>query len=627
MQTVDCFLDELTELSRTSSNRQPFYELLVNRLQQVTDAASATVWLSVEQDCLSAVEAKRNNDPNHVPFNLEPIEFARTLEIDSTRLLEFNGQPVIVAAVQGAVETAKVISIHCPDSESRLLRVYQDLLDAVTDIALSFERRMAIEQQRSKFEKLEKLLDLHRNSNSTLELENASVHICNDCRSFLNADRIWLFANHGRANLLACSSVTNVNRRSKSVRQLTKLVDGSLRNGQTLVATNEQRSHEDTNLEQYLASEQIRHLRIQLLKDENQNVTGAIVVEFRQTTDPLSFNESLKFILPTVQTAFNNANRYSQLPFRRTLDRLSWVTAQFRSRRILRTVIVLLLVATAISSLFWIKDDFQIQVSGELRPIIERHIFAPADAIVRSVDVEYGQPVRAGQVVAQLVSKEYQLKINELQNELSAANKKLETDKLLRSQATKQGRDSVYVGQLSAEIEQDLLRIQSVNENIQWFLDNRSELTLQSPIEGQVITRDPRLKLLNRPVVSGNRLLTVADTEAQWQIVFEVPDREFGYFLQAKQDKDVDQWHVEYRLKSDLESVFSGLVSSTDQNNSFDESGNSFVRVFVPVEKSQFNQLRVGQSVDGKIDCGRKTLFYIWTRDIRDFLRTHFFWM
>ena len=250
----------------------------------------------------------------------------------------------------------------------------------------------------------------------------------------------------------------------------------------------------------------------------------------------------------------------------------------------------------------------------------------PPDGIVEIVHVKYGDQVEPGHPIAELTSKEYQLKINELQNELSAASKKLDANKLLRSQAAQDGKESLYVGQLTAEIEQNQLEIESINQSIEWFLEKNNELKIKSPIAGQVVTRDTRLKLLRRPVVSGNRLVTVADTKADWHVELQVPDREFGYLLKAKLEEDVDEWEIDYRLKSDFETSFHSVISRTDENNSIDDAGNSFVRVFVDVERDQFRQLRVGQSVEGKIKCGRKSLFFIWTRDLRDFLRTYFFW-
>lgn len=627
VQTVDCFLDELTELS-TSALRQPFYELLTNRLQNITNAESVTIWIAVDEACVPAVSCKQKNTAiGDVGFNLTATQFSKTVDSQRALSLDCDLGELIVAPVVGASDSEKVISIHCQDLQPQLKTVYRDLLDAVADIAVNFERRLAVEQQSNKFEKLEKLLELHRNSNSTLDLESTGFHICNDCRAFFSADRVWLFTSHGRANLLACSSVTDVNRRSKSVRQLTRVVETAVRSGKSRHAIRENETEQDEQLQAYLTSENIRSLHVQILKNQHQSVAGAIVIEFREQNDSMAFAESMKFVLPTIQSAFNNAERYSRLPFRRSLNAIGWFISQFQAGRLLRTICLILLAAAVLSSLFLVKNDFEIQVNGELRPVDERHVFAPADAIVRSVDVQYGQQVETGQVIAQLDSKEYQLKINELQNELSAANKQLEANKLLRSQAAKEGKDSVYLGQLSAEIEQNLLQIESINQNTKWFMANNAELQLKSPIDGQVITRDPRLKLLRRPVVSGNRLLTIADTNAQWQIVFEVPDRDFGYLLQAKRDGDVQGWAIEYRLKSDLESSFISEISDTDQNNSFDDEGNSFVRVFVPVDKDVVRQLRVGQSVDGKINCGRKSLFFIWTRDIRDFLRSNFFWM
>jgi hypothetical protein len=122
-------------------------------------------------------------------------------------------------------------------------------------------------------------------------------------------------------------------------------------------------------------------------------------------------------------------------------------------------------------------------------------------------------------------------------------------------------------------------------------------------------------------------LLTIADSKGAWQVVFRVPDREFGYLQDAIKSGEVVQWRVNYRLKSDLETTLVSSIDRVDEHNSFDAEGNSYIRAFAPVDKPEINEFRVGQSVVGRIYCGKKSLFFIWTRDVRDFLRTNFFWI
>ena len=48
--------------------------------------------------------------------------------------------------------------------------------------------------------------------------------------------------------------------------------------------------------------------------------------------------------------------------------------------------------------LFFLKTDFQVRIKGELRPKIERTVFAPADGFVENVLVNHGDAVVEDQV-------------------------------------------------------------------------------------------------------------------------------------------------------------------------------------------------------------------------------------
>ena len=239
--------------------------------------------------------------------------------------------------------------------------------------------------------------------------------------------------------------------------------------------------------------------------------------------------------------------------------------------------------------------------------------------------VKYGDIVKESQPVLGLRSDEYDLKIAELQNELSGIRKQLEANRLLRSQARQEKRESGYTSQLTAAIEKNNLQIANINQQLDWYLNKQQELEIQSPYHGMVITRDLRTKLLQRPVSRGSQLLTISRTDGDWQVILEIDDRDLGYLNQANEAQNIEELKIQFRLESNLENTFAGTITSTDEHNTISKD-RSFVRAFVPVDKDALGELRVGQTVLGKVHCGKKSLFFIWTRDVRDFIRTNYFW-
>ena len=632
VESADLFLDELSECSSTATDRQSFYRRLIDRLQNLLNADDISVWARQRDQHYLRVIQQRIREPNASAIDLEGECIHQDVESVCTERLDDGKNSVIAIPIEVENEERKIISLTICDSlDSRLAKVYCDLCDAVGDIAVNFERRLAARNQQQRFAKLEAFVQLQKNSSESLELERVGFNLTNDCRSFLNASRVWLFSTDGRLKLVACSSVNAVNPRSRSFRNLESVVAGSIRLEEPVShVAGEMGNSNGVQVAEYVDTESLNGVYVRLLKrPKSLTHDGVLVVEFFEPHDPMSVLNSLNNIVPCVESAVSNAVEFKKIPFRQTLQKIRWLTDKLRLQALPKTLVFLATLCGLAAAAFLVQADFEIEVIGELRPVIERNVFAPVDSTVDKVFVDYGDVVSKGQAIASLVSNDYDLKIDSLQNDLSAAQKGLEANQILHAQASNEGKDSLYLSQLTAEMEQARLEIDAISQEVAWFQEKADKLEVKAPVAGTVVSRDVKMSLLKRPVNAGNQLLTIADTGDQWRIVFEVPDREFGYLLNAKRQNDVQDWYVKYRFQSDLETTHKSIIERTDENNSFDSDGNAFVKAYVPIanKEESGNQYRVGQTVIGKVNCGRKSLFYIWTRDVRDFLNSNFFWM
>lgn len=630
VDAVDCFLDELSQLAAQERDKGNFYVVLVNRLQAIVNAQRVSVWVEgPDSDCLIAIASESDHGKPNSSFVLTNSEFRSVNQARQSKLVGEEALTRIAGPIEGAGDANRLLLVEYGwELDLQLARVHRDISDAVVDIISDFERRFALENQQEKFQKLESFVQLIHNCNSTLELEQVGYHIVNDVRSFLSADRVWLFGNSGELKLISCSGVDSINKRSATVRSITQVANEAFRNRQSFSYFADSTANISGTIVAHSEREDLRGAYVLLLQEkENGPFNGVLITEFLSAHDSVMTLDRIKNVLPAINAAVTNSLSYKLIPFRRTLQNLQKVLLQVSPRNLPRFVTVLLTIAAFVSALFLIKTDFVISVEGELRPIIERHIFAPTDATVDSIKIVYGQQVKQNERMLSLRSKDYEFKLSELQNELSSFQKQLEAVRLLRTEAAKESRDAVQLAQLTAQLEQNRLQIDSVNRKIEWLLEQNKDLEIKSPIAGQVISRDLKTKLLKRPVTGGDLLLTVAETDSDWHAVFDIPDRELGYLLNAERDGRVEQWSIRYRTKSNIDSTYQAVIDSHDEHNTVDKNGNAFVRAYVPIDRLEMGKLRVGQSVTGKIDCGRRSLFFIWTRDLRDFLRTNFFWM
>lgn len=629
VKSADVFLDELSSLSDRGVDRQAFYEFLTQRMQVLIGARNTCVAVrGPAGQWVSAFKASQIKDSDWLLSN----RFEEA--VDAGEAVSFDAGKGLVLAVPVVIESEDsfcIVAVFESMPHGSWVQIYKDLIATSAEIAAGFERRQLVRKQDDRFSRLESFVHLITNSHSSLDLETAGYNLANDGRHLLSADRVWIFTSDGRVKPLACSTVTSVNERTKSFVALRSAIEQANSQGLSDIVVNSQSDCPPalTALAGYLQSEKIDGFyAVRLQRNQSDQALGFFVAEFLHPHDSMSTISTIKNLLPSIQSAVSNADAFSGLPLRRSMQTIRRLTDQFRLNALPRTVTALAMLGVVLAALMLIKTDFEVTVKGQLRPTLERQVFAPADSIVDQVLVEYGQSVKQGESVLQLSSNEYESKVSELQNELSAVQKELEANELLQSAAGNEGRDSLFVGQVTAKIEQNRLQIEAVQKNIQWYLQRQQELEITAPIDGVVITRDLKLNLMKRTIGVGSRLLTIADTDSQWEIQFEVPDREFGYLLDAKRHERIEAWDVKYRFESDLSEELGARIGRCDEHNSMDENGQSFVKAYVPFEKSEADHNhRVGQSVVGKVNCGKRSLFFIWTRDVRDFLRSNFFWM
>ena len=70
------------------------------------------------------------------------------------------------------------------------------------------------------------------------------------------------------------------------------------------------------------------------------------------------------------------------------------------------------------------------------------------------------------------------------------------------------------------------------------MLKKRSFQTIKSPIDGTVITPQPKRRLLNFPATANLAVLEVADFDGPWQMELQIPQNKIGYVTEAMLDAE-----------------------------------------------------------------------------------------
>ena len=168
------------------------------------------------------------------------------------------------------------------------------------------------------------------------------------------------------------------------------------------------------------------------------------------------------------------------------------------------------------------------------------------------------------------------------------------------------------------------MRIEAQKERRNFALEQIEELKIYAPIRGTVITWDLERLLNEKPVRWGETLLKIADEDQQWQLRFLAPEKSMGYVLEAanSNSEGLNGLSVDYFLSSRPEDKFATLIKVAGKATENDPRNGLGVRLICNVDPDQQLQ-RHGAQVTGDIDCGKRSIAFVWTHELIDTVRRH----
>ena len=278
--------------------------------------------------------------------------------------------------------------------------------------------------------------------------------------------------------------------------------------------------------------------------------------------------------------------------------------------------------------LFLVETEFKVRINGELRPEIEKNVFAPADGFVEKVLVSHGTPVTTGQTLIELSSPALELEKKQLDGEQLLVEKNLETKKIALNQAASGNlRDPSVAGELAADISELEFELANLKDK-EKFLDERIlDLVILSPIEGVVTNWQLKDNILKKPVRWGEELANIAFESGAWKINFKVPEHQIGYLLAAKKESD-DPVEVEFFFESNPTKKIKTQILKISPSTELDAEFGPVVSVVcsVPDDAAANFSKRHGARVIADVHCGKKSVFDSWTQEFFDSLRRRLVW-
>lgn len=640
-------IEHLHAAAREPLGVREFYRVLVAEAAAALDAAGGAAWRPGAGGRPELICQSLPDDGREANWSARLDRVEKTLGSGAATIESHDAEhdlllcpvdPMAGAVDNGGATPSAAIELWMPHGASPTVRQgWLDFAAALADVAADFHARDELRRMRGASALRGHAVELVRRVATPRTLAGAAFEAANEGRRLLGCDRVSIVLRRGgRWRLIAVSGVDAIEKGTEFARRSQRLADQVARWGEPIEHPGASAGREgDIELpprvaeaiEEHVDHSHARSLACAPIKfppAEASNGSAAaapfdVVLIAERFENGTALRDPLVELGELCAPALARAAELDRFPMR-TVLRWSQRLGRLREPgRLAKTLLAVGAIAAGVAALVFIQSDFTVDAPARLATVIERDVFATASGSVAEVNVTQGQIVKQGDVLVVLSDPELALKLQETRGEIDAARKRLEALAVSRTDRKlieDRGGDRLPMAAEQRELEE---RIASL-ELQRGLLDSRREaLTLRSPRAGQVITRDVQSLLESRPVERGQSLLTIADLESGWELRADVPQRQIGHVVAATADRK-EPVPVTYRLAGDVAETYAGHVVEISSAAPIDAEGlrdeAAPVTVRVAVDGKAPPAARPGMTATVRIDCGRRSLGYVWLHDV-----------
>ena len=261
----------------------------------------------------------------------------------------------------------------------------------------------------------------------------------------------------------------------------------------------------------------------------------------------------------------------------------------------------------AILSIALIPVPLRIVAPATLQPTIQFRHYAPMDARITKVHVDYGQSVTAGQVLLELEDRQLSNLLDDaVSQQLKSKERRRDIEaRLLRGDHLPNDTRNELEGELEtlrALASNEQLRIESLRKQMEL-------LTIHATEDGVVATWNARQMLQDRPVRVGQVLLMIHQPNGPWSADTRLNQQDVGKFLRTvRHGVPTAHCALASHPNQSIPAIYLPNGSAAMISTSQDDSHESTLCVKFAIPVCELPQRNAGSSARVTIDIGQGPL-------------------
>lgn len=650
LNTLDVLLDSIAQSAADPRvDRAALYASINNKLIASTQSLASAIFV---QNKTGQVRVAHQSGLKELPQPLLNAIKPAVSDISTSRkspIVRTIGHSRLYAGLStprnGLVFT--YILIRDDQDNELAIQVFSDLVSEIAEQIRAFENLRVADQSNTSAAELTNIAQLVQNLGKARTLKEMSFHLVNDLAKITHADRVSYLSRDGK--IQAVSGASRISFRTAVARTLTKIarlakstgasvewnegeviVDGSRTPRGLRSLIEELPSTAGFAIPLTARGESAGLLLIEFFEPEtaqqaDPDDTSTAVAKPAQLARPELerrelVNQAVQFAMPVI----GRAVQVFSIPAIGSLDLLFNRLLVRPVRSIIAFGLLVSSLLLAVYFLFGVTRPFEIFGEGLLQTVETQHIFAQIEGEVEELLVEEGATVEQGTRLAAVHSESLEKELILVEGEIAEANQELRNLEL--ADFADPTAETPSATKNASDIERLKIRLTTLNKRLAFFDDQKKRLEVIAPISGVVTTPNLRQRLTERPIDRGDLLMTVANTDGQWEFELMIPDNRVE-FVKAAQAGQQQPLEVIFRLASDSKRTYRGTLRELDYRSESNESEElATVRAIVDVDEAELgDSLRLGTRVYGKISCGQRSNYFLLTYEIENKIRQWLF--